>query len=76
MARIKIDKDFRRKVLEARRMVQEIHKADANEPETRQRIERIFESLMGYDALKHLSREHAVRGAGISEHVNFAIQLE
>ena len=76
MARIKIDKDFRRKVLEARRMVQEIHKADANEPETRQRIERIFESLMGYDALKHLSREHAVRGAGISEHVDFAIQLE
>jgi len=76
MPRTKIDKDVRRNILEARRMVQEIKKADANEPETRQRVERIFESLMGYDALKHLSRELAVRGTGISEHVDFAIKLE
>ena len=31
---------------------------------------------MGYNALKHLSRERAVKGAGETEHVDFAIQLE
>ena len=36
----------------------------------------MFEFLMGYDPLKHLSRERAVRGAGETEHVDFAIQLE
>jgi len=31
---------------------------------------------MGYDPFKHLSRERAVRGAGETEHVDFAIELE
>ena len=31
---------------------------------------------MGYDAFKNISREHAVRGAGETEHCDFAIQLE
>jgi len=31
---------------------------------------------MGYDVLTHLSRERAVRGAGDTEHVDFAIQME
>lgn len=74
--RIKIDKEVRRKILDARHMIQEAEKLDCNEADTRRRIERIFESLMGYDALKHLSRERAVRGAGETEHVDFAIQLE
>jgi predicted type IV restriction endonuclease len=76
MARIKIDREVRRKILDARHMIQEAEKLDCNEADTRRRIERIFESLMGYDALKHLSRERAVRGAGETEHVDFAIQLE
>ena len=75
MARTKIDKNVRRAILDARRMVQEAEKDDCNEAETRRRIERMFESLMGYDVFKHLSRERAVRGAGETEHVDFAIQL-
>lgn len=73
--RIKLDKNVRRSIREARRMIQEAEKIDCNEAETRRRIERIFESLMGYDVFKHLSRERAVRGAGETEHVDFAIQL-
>jgi len=76
MARGSIDKQVRRAILDARRMVQEAEKADCNEAETRRRVERIFESLMGYDVFKHLSRERAVRGAGETEHVDFSVQLE
>ena len=75
MVRISIDKNSRRAILDARRMIQEAEKDDCNEAETRRRIERMFESLMGYDVFKHLSRERAVRGAGETEHVDFAIQL-
>ncbi|MCK4518525.1 MAG: type I restriction enzyme HsdR N-terminal domain-containing protein [Candidatus Omnitrophica bacterium] len=76
MPRISIDKNVKRAILDARRMIQESEKADCNEAETRRRIERIFESLMGYDAFKHLSRERAIRGAGETEHVDFSIQTE
>lgn len=71
-----IDKGVRRAILDARRIIQEAEKSDCNEAETRRRIERIFESLMGYDVFKHLTRERAVRGAGETEHVDFAVQLE
>jgi len=57
-------------------MIAAVLKADGNEAETRRRVERIFESVMGYDAFTHISREHAVRGAGETEHCDFAIQLE
>ena len=76
MPRTALDKETKRAILEARSMIQAAEKADCNEAETRRRIERIFESLMGYDAFKHLSRERAVRGAGETEHVDFAIQLD
>ena len=76
MPRSPIDKAVRRSILDARRMILEAEKADCNEAETRRRIERIFETIMGYDAFKHLSRERAIRGAGETEHVDFAIQLE
>lgn len=76
MPRSSIDKSVRRSLLDTRRMIIEAEKADCNEAETRRRIERIFETLMGYDAFKHLSRERAIRGAGETEHVDFAIQLE
>ena len=75
MARVAIDKEVKKAVLEARKMIQEAERSDCNEAETRRRIERIFETLMGYDVFKHLSRERAVRGAGETEHVDFAIQL-
>jgi hypothetical protein len=57
-------------------MMRDAEKDDCNEAETRRRIERIFDSLMGYDVLEHLSRERAVRGPGETEHVDFAIQLD
>ena len=69
------EKEFRRSIRDARRMIQDAEKADCNEAETRRRIERIFESTMGYDVFKHLSRERAIRGAGETEHVDFAIQI-
>lgn len=76
MPRSALDKETKRAILDARSMIQSAEKADCNEAETRRRIERIFETLMGYDAFKHLSRERAVRGAGETEHVDFAIQLD
>jgi hypothetical protein len=60
----------------ARKLIEDVHKADGNEAETRRRVERIFESVMGYDAFTHLSREHAVHGAGDTEHMDFAVKLK
>lgn len=34
-----------------------------------------FESLMGYDVLTHISREHAVHGVGDTEYCDFAVQI-
>ncbi len=75
MARTALDKETKRALLDARSMIEAAERADCNEAETRRRIERIFESILGYDAFRHLSRERAVRGAGETEHVDFAIQL-
>lgn len=76
MVRKIIDKEIRSKISDARRMVDKVMKADGNEAETRRRVERIFENLMGYDAFMHLSRERAIKGSGETEHVDFAVQLE
>lgn len=76
MARQRLDKETRRTIINARRMIEDVAKADGNEAETRRRVERIFESVMGYDVFKHISREHAVRGAGETEHCDFAIQVD
>ena len=76
MARQKLDKEVRKAILAARNMIEVVAKADGNEAETRRRVERIFESLMGYDTLKHITREHAVHGVGDTEYCDFAIQLD
>jgi len=76
MAKQKLDKETRKALLAARNMIEDVAKADGNEAETRRRVERIFESIMGYDTLKHISREYAVHGVGDTEHCDFAIQLE
>lgn len=57
-------------------MIEELERSDGNESETRRRVERLFDTLMGYDPFKHLSREHAIHGAGETEHVDFAIQVD
>ncbi len=76
MARQKLDKEVRKALLNARKMIEAVAKADGNEAETRRRVERIFDSLMGYDTLKHITREHAVHGVGDTEYCDFAIQLD
>ena len=55
-------------------MIEELRAADGNEAETRRRVERLFESLMGYNALKHITREHAIQTSGDADYVDFAIQ--
>ncbi len=76
MARQKLDKEIRKALSNARNMIEAVAKADGNEAETRRRVERIFESLMGYDTLKHITREYAIHGVGDTEHCDFAIQLD
>jgi hypothetical protein len=76
VAKQKLDKEVRKAILDARKMIEAVAKADGNEAETRRRVERIFESLMGYDVLKHISREYAIHGIGDTEHCDFAIQLD
>lgn len=76
MARQKLDKEVKKAITNARKMIDDVSKTDGNEAETRRRVERIFETLMGFDVLKHISREHAVHGVGDTEHCDFAIQLD
>ena len=75
MPKSSLDKAARKTLLDGRRMIEDVARVDGNEAETRRRLERIFESVMGYDALKHISREHAVHGIGDTEYCDFAIQI-
>jgi hypothetical protein len=72
----KLTAQEKRALTDARNLIIAIERKDSNEAETRRRVERIFENIMGYDPYVHLSRERAVHGAGDTEHVDFAIQLE
>jgi len=76
MAKQKLDKETRRAILEARSMIEAIAKADMNEAETRKRIDRLFETLMGYDTFKHVTQEYAIHGAGDTVHCDFAVQID
>jgi len=76
MPREQLGKERRKALREARKLVEAVYQADGNEAETRRRLERIFETVMGYDALKHLSRERSISGTGETEYVDFAIQVE
>ena len=76
MANPPIDKAFRKSLSDARLMIDAVIKADANEAETGRRIERMFDSLMGYDIFKHITREHAVHSVGNSDYCDLAIQLD
>jgi hypothetical protein len=76
MARQKLDRETRKAILNARSMIAAVAKVDGNEAETRRRVERIFESVMGYDVLNHITREYAIHGVGDTEHCDFAIQLD
>ncbi|MFA5064949.1 MAG: type I restriction enzyme HsdR N-terminal domain-containing protein [Dehalococcoidia bacterium] len=71
-----LDKNARKALLDARAMTEAIIKTDSNEAETRPRIEKMLESLMGYNTLIHITREHTVHGIGDSNYCDFVIQLE
>jgi predicted type IV restriction endonuclease len=71
-----IDKEVKRKIIDARKMIENVFQLDGNEAETRRRVERIFETVMGYNAFEHLNRERAVKGAGETEHVDFVVQFD
>jgi hypothetical protein len=76
MGRPALDKQTKKALMDARSMMESVIKIDGNEAETRRRIERIFESLMGYDVFQHITREHAVHGVGDTEHCDFAIVID
>jgi hypothetical protein len=76
MARQKLDKEVRKTLLNARSMIEEIAETGSNEAVTRQRVERIFETCMGFNALKHITPEYAVHGVGDAEYCDLAIRLD
>ena len=75
MVKERLDPEVARAIRAAKRTIEDVARGDGNEAETRRRVERIFESVMGY-AIEHLSREHAVKGSGTTEHVDFVVQIE
>ncbi len=76
MARQKLDRETRKALLEARRMIEEVAKMDGNEAETRARVRHIFGMIMGYDIFKHITAEYAIHGTGDTVHCDIAVQLE
>ena len=76
MKRGKVTKEQRKAIRYARKIVEQVLEMDGNEAETRQRVERIFECVMGYDRFKHIIREPTVPTAAETEYVDFAIRLK
>jgi len=76
MSKHGLDKDIKKAILEARSMVEAIAKTDSGEAETRARIDKMFQAIMGYDRFKHMTEEYAIKGAGDTTHCDMAIQLE
>ena len=76
MARQKLDRETRKVLLNARKMIEEVAKRDGNEAATRARVRHIFGTIMGYDIFKHITAEYAIHGAGDTVHCDIAVQLE
>lgn len=76
MAQQKLDKEVRKALNDARKIISAAVEANVNEADTSSRIERMFESIMGYDVLKHITHEFATHGIGDSEYCDFAIRLD
>ena len=70
------NKDMPKILSSIKEMIAEIDKVDANEAETRRRVERVFNMLMGYDVFRHITREHSIQGVGDTEHCDFAVILD
>ena len=76
MAKQKLDKETKKALLDARKMIEEVAKRDGNEAETRARVRHIFGTIMGYDIFKHITAEYAIHGVGDTVHCDIAVQLE
>ena len=76
MAKQKLDKETKKALLDARKMIEEVAKRDGNEAETRARVRHIFGTIMGYDVFKHITAEYAIHSAGDTVHCDIAVQLE
>jgi len=76
MARQKLDKETKKAILDARKLIEAVAKADGSEAETRKNIYYIFETLMGYDIYKHVTSEYAIYSAGETVHCDIAVQLD
>jgi len=75
MARQKLDKEVKKNILKARKLIEAIAQKDANEAETRKRIHDICEALMGY-RFEHISYEFEIPTAGESVRCDLAIQID
>ncbi len=76
MPAIKVDRESRKAITEARNLIDAIAKTDANEAETRRRVERLFGSLMGYDVFKNITRECSIPNIGDTDYCDFAIVVD
>lgn len=63
-------------ISKAKRVIKRALELDQNEADTRRGIERVLEAVCGLDPLENLSREHAVRGAGETEYVDFTLNIK
>ena len=76
MPRQKLDKEIRKVLLDARKLIEEVARLDGNEAETRKRVDHVFGTLMGYDTFKHITSEYAIHGAGDTVHCDIAVQID
>ena len=76
MARQKLDKEVRKALLDARKKIEAVAKADGNETETRKNVNYIFGTVMGYDIFNHISSEYAISSAGDTLHCDIAVKID
>jgi len=76
MARPKLDKETKKAILSARKLIEEVAQADGNETETRKHVNHIFGTVMGYDIFKHITSEYAISSAGDTLHCDIAVKIE
>ena len=76
MAKQKLDKETKKAILSARKLIEEVAKADGNETETRKHVNYIFGTVMGYDIFRHITSEYAIHSAGDTMHCDIAVKID
>jgi len=72
----KLDKETRKALLDARKKIETVAKADGNETETRKHVNYIFGTVMGYDIFSHITSEYAISSAGDTLHCDIAVKID